>query len=97
MRFKNTPVIQDYKDGVLVKHHAFPNFPKPEEVLQNTTIDEYIWKSGDRYSALAFRFYGDVRLWWVIAWFNKTPLESSLQSGDIIVIPRNVDYIVSLF
>lgn len=97
MRFKLENTTQSIKNGKPIKHYKFPEFPKQEEALENTTLDEYIWRAGDKFSSLAYKFYGDVHLWWVIAWFNKTPLETGLVPGDVIVIPRNVEYIVSLF
>lgn len=97
MRFKNTGTTKDYNNDQLIEHYKFPKFPDQTKILENTTIDEYIWKAGDRFSGVAFKYYGDVRLWWVIAWFNKTPMEYMLEPGDVIVVPRNVDYIVGQF
>jgi len=70
--------------------------------LKNITQDQisslstisHIWSTGDRYSKLAYDHYGDSRLWWVIAWFNKKPTESHLEYGDLIYIPHPLERIL---
>jgi len=52
---------------------------------------------GDRYFKLAHRFYGDSKLWWVIAWFNKKPTESHVDVGDLILIPTDLYQILNIF
>ena len=64
--------------------------------LANIESIKHIWKVGDRYSKLAYEFYGDPRLWWVIAWYNQLPTESHVSLGDIIYIPTPFDKILAL-
>lgn len=78
-----------------VKH--IDHYPSPR--LHHPTVDElvnietvsHVWKTGDRYSKLAFEFYDDARLWWVIAWFNQLPTESHVNFGDVIYIPVPIE------
>lgn len=55
-------------------------------------VSFYPWRAGDRMDLLAYRFYGDERLWWLIADANPeiVPYASSLFSiapGTMIRIP----------
>lgn len=63
------------------------NYPSPEQISNTIKRVGHLWKVGDRYWKLANEFYGDSRLWWVIAWFNKKPTESHVKLGDRIQIP----------
>ena len=61
--------------------------------------DTYITTSaGDRYDTLAFQFYGDPKLWWIIASVN-TSIRSSLivQPGIQLRIPANKERILQLY
>jgi nucleoid-associated protein YgaU len=54
--------------------------------------------AGDRYDTLAEQFYGDYRLWWVIAAANNSEKASLvLEPGIQIRIPFNRDQIVERF
>jgi nucleoid-associated protein YgaU len=65
------------------------NFPSEEEIRSILTID-HIWVQGDKFWRLASSNYGDPRLWWVIAQFNRKPTEGHLNPGDVIKIPINL-------
>ena len=74
-----------------VKH--IDQYPTP--VMKELTVDmtakieqiSHVWSIGDRYYKLAHKYYGDSKLWWVIARFNGKPTESHLNLGDIVSIP----------
>ena len=80
-----------------ITHYATP-------VLRNPTITDrtfllttaHIWSYGDRFYNLAFKYYGDVSYWWVIAWYNGTPTEADIQNGDLIEIPVNLNEALSV-
>ena len=57
------------------------------------TSFKHMWTTGDRFYNLAYKHYGDPKLWWIIAWYNKTPTEAHLRLGDIIYIPRPLERI----
>lgn len=60
--------------------------PTAEERLQFERIG-HVWKIGDRFYKLAHQYYGNVKYWWVIAWYNKKPTESHVELGELIKIP----------
>ena len=74
-----------------VKH--IDHYPTP--VMRELTPDltakveqiTHVWSVGDRYYKLAHKYYGDPKLWWVIARFNSKPTEAHLNLGDIVVVP----------
>ena len=69
------------------------------QVLQNPSVaaraslrsTNHIWKYGDRYYNLAYRYYGNSRYWWVIAWYNARPTEANIKIGDSLQIPLNLE------
>jgi len=79
-----------------IKQYTTPqlNHPTQEQISSLRTIG-HVWKTGDRFYKLAHDHYGDSRLWWVLAWFNKKPTESDLNFGDVIYIPHPLDRIMS--
>ena len=68
-------------------------FPSEEDFKRIQTID-YVWNQGDKFWKLAAKQYGDPKLWWVIAQFNRKPTEGHLSPGDVIKIP--IDLAVAL-
>jgi hypothetical protein len=72
----------------LIRHFSSPDMAYPNsKQLTKITMIGHIWKHGDRYYKLAHKHYGDKKLWWLIAWFNKAPTESHLSTGQAIQIP----------
>ena len=71
-----------------IKQYLTPNlaFPSPEE-LQGIKKNTVAWGVGTKYYNLAHEYYGDPQYWWVIAWFNLRPLESSYKPGDVVIVP----------
>jgi len=62
--------------------------PQKDDLLYQ--VDEF-----DRFETLAYKFYGDHRLWWVIARRNKMlDVPTNLQTGQVIVIPSR-DFVMS--
>ena len=71
-------------------------YPQDDEILNFAPIS-YVWKQGDSLPKLAHEFYGDVRLWWVIPWFNKKPLVSDYKLGNLLEIPTNIEDVYDHF
>ncbi len=81
------------KRGIpLVRHYETPimSHPTPQEHRQINS-KSHVWRLGDRFFKLAHKYYGDSSLWWIIAWYNKTPTEGHVKLGDIINIPLNLE------
>jgi hypothetical protein len=87
------------KRGVkFIRQFKTPNiyFPTNGEMAQLREID-HVWKTGDRFFKLAETYYGDVEMWWIIAWYNQTPTESHVSTGRLIQIPLPLDKVLPLF
>ena len=65
-----------------------------EEFLSNISIKKHIYKTGDSLSKIAHKNYGDVKYWWVLAWFNSRPTDFHCSPGDIIIIPSPLDIVL---
>ena len=76
---KRVKFIEQYKTYTL--HHI--------DITENSSLSviNHTWKLGDRFYKLAYKYYGDSEMWWVIAWYNGTPTEAHLTVGDVINIP----------
>ena len=101
MRYKKTRMFdndEEYYEYLLenrpvksVTHYETPILKNPT-IAQRMGIvsNQHVWKYGDRLSNLSYKYYGDVRYWWVIAWYNGVAMESEIFNGDLIEIPINL-------
>ena len=46
---------------------------------------------------VADTYYGDPKMWWVIAFFNQKPTESLLRYGDLIYIPNPLERVLNYY
>ncbi len=71
-----------------IDHYATPTMKEiTAEMSSKIEQISHIWTLGDRYYKLAYKYYGNVSWWWVIARFNNKPTESHLNLGDVVMIP----------
>tara|TARA_Y100000592_G_C5470819_1_gene319406 strand:- start:2535 stop:2870 length:336 start_codon:yes stop_codon:yes gene_type:complete len=78
-----------------IEHFETPRLYHPDKIDRSFILSEsYVWKYGDRYYNLAFDYYNDPTLWWIIAWYNGYPTEASISNGAVIEIPLNLEEIV---
>lgn len=83
-RYIDIEIVESEEGKRYRKNPIYPNIPVSVE-------DFYIISTvGDRYDTLALRFYGDSKLWWIIASannFNKASLV--VEPGIQLRIPAN--------
>ena len=84
--------LRKSRDLKRVRQYATPQMRNPT-VRQRGAIAKasHIWKYGDRLYQLAHKYYGDTRLWWVIAWYNGYGVEADILPGARLSIPLNVE------
>jgi len=82
-------------EWILLYRTAKLRYPSRAEIRRMETIP-HLWKMGDRYEKLAYKFYGDAKLWWVIAWFNKRPGEFTNRTGDTLHIPTSLETVLAV-
>ena len=81
-----------------IDHFATANIQYPsQKLLKELNIENEIWTVGSRFYKLAAKHYGDPTLWWIIPWFNKLPLESDYDAGEVVLIPKPLSIILNLF
>ncbi len=68
----------------------------PAEDMGALTIVDHIYVTGDSLSKLAFDYYGDTSYWWILAAFNKKPIDNLIKLGDTIHIPFPLEEIAYL-
>ncbi len=87
---KNALYLEDLKKRGL-SYFRYYETPRHEALSANDLrgIEQigHVWGLGDRYYKLAHRYYGDTKMWWIIAWFNNKPTEAHINIGDTITIP----------
>ena len=90
--------VRKKRDVNSITHYNTPIMPAPtEEEEFSLEIIEHVWKLGDRYYKMAHQYYGDAKLWWVIAWFNRKPTEAHASLGDVLEIPFPLEKILEYY
>lgn len=81
MRYKNNKILIDENNKRYYSTYNKITFPKKAE-------DIYIvWQDYHTTQNLAYKYYNDSKLWWVILSANNKKLESDFFSGEVIRIP----------
>lgn len=61
---------------------------KSDEDKKDFPFKSHIWQANDRLYKLAQTYYGDPKLWWIIAHANQKPTDAHFSPGDEIKIPE---------
>lgn len=91
-RYNNNPTKKEKSGKIVYQSRIYPSIPLSDE-------DTYVaTETGDRLDTLAYDFYGDSNLWWIIAAANKLHNgKFSLPDGTVLRIPANYLNIVNNF
>lgn len=72
----------------LVNGEEFWDIPKIPKMSAQTDDTVYQWDQLDRIENVAETFYGDERLWWIIARRNNIfDMPTAIATGERIIIP----------
>ena len=93
MKYNANNKIQKLKDGRQVfRTKIYPNIPPSDEDIFVAT------ETGDRFDTLAYQYYNDSTLWWIIACANNIHNANiGFAEGTILRIPQNYIEIVRNF
>lgn len=58
-------------------------------IFQEYGVKEHVWSHGDKLYKLAYRYFGDRNLFWIIGLFNNKPTDSHYSYGDVVYIPND--------
>jgi hypothetical protein len=87
----------DKRDVNFINHYTTPVFKYIDEDNEyDISEHKYVWKQGDRLYKLAYEYYSDPELWWVIAWYNQKPTEADYSVGEIILIPTPINEVLKV-
>ena len=93
-RYENPDILKtEYTNRPYFKGRFYPNIPLAEsDVYVITTV-------GDRLDSLAFSYYNDATLWWIISAANNNITKGALypEPGTQLRIPTNVSNIIELY
>jgi hypothetical protein len=93
-RYNNTPILKtEYTDRPYYKVKFYPNIPLSEsDVYVVTTV-------GDRLDSLAYSYYNDSTLWWIISAANDNITKGALypEPGTQLRIPTDLNTVLNLY
>ena len=92
-RYNNATILKTKDNKPYYKSKGYPNIPlSATDVYVITTI-------GDRLDSLAYSYYKDTNLWWIISAANNNATKGSLFPipGTQLRIPTNVNNVLNLF
>ena len=93
-RYNNSTILKtEFTNRPYYKGKYYPNIPLSEsDVYVITTV-------GDRLDSLAYSYYNDATLWWVIAMANNNATKGALYPapGTQLRIPTNLNGVLQLF
>jgi phage tail protein X len=93
MRYNN-PEILINKDGQrYFKSRKYPPIPPAESDIYVVTVQ------GDRLDLLAYNYYNDASLWWVISMANNNITVGSMfpEPGTQLRIPTDLTTVITIF
>lgn len=92
-RYDDKTILFTTQNKPYYKGKMYPNIPLSEEdIYVITTI-------GDRLDSLAYSYYRDVNLWWVISAANNNVTKGSIFPipGTQLRIPMDINTVLELF
>lgn len=83
-RYENAKTKKNDQGKLVYKRKIYPNIPLSDDDVYIAT------ETGDRLDTLAFDFYSDSNLWWIIASANNIHgAKFGFEDGTILRIPQN--------
>jgi nucleoid-associated protein YgaU len=92
-RYEDNIILKTNQNKQYFKGKFYPNIPLSES-------DNYIITTiGDRLDTLAYQYYNDSTLWWVIAMANNNVTKGFLypEPGTQLRIPININSVITEF
>lgn len=77
-------------------HYNTPKLKHPTgKQIASLQVIDYTWSTGDSFTKLSDEYYGSIKFWWVIAWFNQVPTKFQLNNGDVVGIPLPLEQVIN--
>lgn len=99
-RYAELRPLRDFDSNLRNRGVTYKKISKYPIIPQQENDIYAITEWGDRFESLAFQFYGDVTLWWIIAISNPNICDFSsifIPIGSQIRIPQNISPIIDSY
>jgi hypothetical protein len=91
-RYETSPTKKTFNGKMVYRPKIYPNIPLRDDDIYVAT------ETGDRLDTLAYDFYGDSKMWWIIASANNIHnAVFGFEDGTILRIPQNYIEIFNSF
>ena len=91
-RYETTETKKTFDGKLVYRPKIYPNIPLRDDDIYVAT------ETGDRLDTLAYDFYGDSKMWWIIASANNIhDAVFGFEDGTILRIPQNYIEIFNSF
>lgn len=91
-RYENNELRTTFDGRKVYRSKIYPNIPLRDDDVYVAT------ETGDRLDTLAYQYYNDASLWWIIAAANNIHnAPFGLKDGTLLRIPQNYIQILSNF
>jgi len=93
MRYNNSNILTTISGKKYFQRKTYPQIPTDDNDIYIITT------TGDRLDTLAYSYYNDVELWWVISIANNNITKGSMFPipGTQLRIPSNINMVLNLF
>jgi phage tail protein X len=93
MRYNNPEILIDKNGQRYFKSRKYPLIPPAESDIYVVTVQ------GDRLDLLAYNYYNDASLWWVISMANNNITVGSMfpEPGTQLRIPTDLTTVITIF
>jgi len=92
-RYAEAKIKEDTRTGSrYFKPTLYPDIPeKDSDVIHNV-------RAGERLDLLAYKYYNDVGLWWVISRANRLdPSQIGLEASTVLRVPTDIAEVIRSF
>ena len=92
-RYRSDPIV---RIGTLVSSNRAMRNLRIANAAGAVSTKKYVLKEGERLDTVAFREFGDGRLWWVIAIFSNIGWWLQAPAGTLLSIPTDINDIAGI-
>ena len=73
----------------IIHYQVKPYLSLPREFVEKLDYIQETWKLETKLHSLAYKYYKDTTLWWVIGLVNLKPSDLNWMPGDVVYIPTD--------
>lgn len=85
--------VFERKGTKFIKIKRTKTFEKLQD-LELEILEEHVWTSSDKLFKISQKYYGTKDFWWALGLINRKPTDGHFKIGDVVLIPRNPNFIL---